>query len=121
MAAPAVILVLILVLAGLVLFWLLRWSRQRGTTAAALEGDETETLEYTVPSGQDPVVVMTALERAGFTTTLDKTGEVLRIHCPDGRDSSRERARAAISGADTSAIDHGRSLGVDTVRFHDER
>lgn len=121
MAIPVVILVLVLALAGLALFWLLRWSKQRGSAAAALEGTATETLEYAVPTGQDPVVVMTALESAGFTTTLDKTGEVVLIHCPRGRHRARDSARAAIAGADSSAIEHGRPLGVDTVRFRDER
>jgi len=120
MLAPVFILVLVVILAGVGLIWLLRWSKQRGTTAAALEGAETETLEYAVPTGQDPVVVMAALETEGFTTTLDKTGEVLLIHCPAGRDRARARARAAISQADSSALEHGRRLDVDTVRFRDE-
>jgi hypothetical protein len=121
MGAPAFILVLFLVLAGLVLFWMLRWSKERGADAAALEGPDTETLEYVVPTGQDPVVVMTALETSGFTTTLDKTGEVVLVHCPDGRDRARDRARAAISEVDSSAIEHGRPLGAGAVRFRDER
>jgi hypothetical protein len=86
-----------------------------------LERPETETLEYAVPPGQDPVVVMSALGSGGFTTRMDSSGEVLHIHCPDGREQARARARTVISEADESAIEHGRPVGHDRVRFLDER
>jgi hypothetical protein len=120
MIAPVVVLVIVIVVAGVVLFGLLRWSKQRGATAEVLEEPQTETLEYLVPTGQDPVVVTTALEAEGFTTSLDSTGEVVLIHCPTGREGARPKARAAIAAADASAIEHGQSLQVDRVVFQDE-
>lgn len=116
-----IIVVVFVALAALVLLWMLRWSKDRAATAEALESPATETLEYVVPHGQDPVVVTAALENAGFTTRIDSTGEVLHIHCPDGREQARDRARAVIAEADSSAIEHGQPLGRGRVTFLDER
>jgi hypothetical protein len=116
-----IIVVVFVALAVLVLFWMLRWSKDRAATAEELESPATETLEYVVPNGQDPVVVMAALENEGFTTRMDSTGEVLHIHCPDGREQARDRARAVIAEADSTAIEHGRSLDQGRVTFVDER
>jgi hypothetical protein len=116
-----IIVVAVVVLAAVVLFWMLRWSKDRAATAEALEGPATETLDYAVPTGQDPVVVMSALETHGFTARLDQSGEVLHIHCPDGREQARDRARAVITEADSSAIEHGQPLDHGRVRFLDER
>jgi hypothetical protein len=121
MLAPVVILVLVGVLAVAALFWMLRWSKERAATAESLESAGTETLEYPVPPGQDPVVVLTALESEGFATSLDATGEIVLIHCPDGRESARPLARAAISRADRTAIEHGQPMGAEAIRFRDER
>ena len=121
MIAPVVILVLVAVVAVLALLWLLRGSKERGATAEALESAETETLEYPVPPGQDPVVELTALESEGFATSLDATGEVVLIHCPSGREVARPLARAAISRADSTAVEHGAPMSDNAVRFRDER
>jgi hypothetical protein len=120
MIAPVAVLVLIVVALGLVLFWVLRWAKERGATAEALEDLDTETLEYVVPPGQDPVVVTSALAAEGFTTSLDSTGEVVLIHCPTGRERARPKARAAIAAADTSAVEHGQALQLGRVTFRDE-
>ena len=121
MPAPVIVLVLLVVLGGAVLFWMLRWSKARAATAVELERAEPETLEYLVPPGQDPVVVMSALETEGFTTRMDTSGELLHIHCPAGRERARARARAVISEADASAIEHGRPIDRGRVTFVDER
>jgi len=119
--APVVILVVLAVLAALGIFWMLRWSKDRAASAELLESTDTDTLEYTVPAGQDPVVLLTSLESEGFATSLDATGQIVLIHCPDGREAARPLARAAISQADTTAIAHGRPLGSGAIRFRDER
>lgn len=121
MTAPVIVLVVLVALGGLVVFWLLRWGKERAATAEELERPETETLEYLVPPGQDPVVVMSALETEGFTTRMDTSGELLHIHCPAGRERARAKARAVISEADASAIEHGRPMDHGRVTFVDER
>ena len=89
-----IIVVVFVALAVLVLFWMLRWSKDRAARPG-LESPAAETLEYVVPTGQDPVVVMSALESQGFTTRMDLSGEVLHIHCPDGRERARDEARGS--------------------------
>jgi hypothetical protein len=121
MTAPIIVVLVVAVLVGLAVFWMLRWSKERAATAGELERPSTETLEYVVPEGQDPVVVMSALESAGFTTRMDTSGEILHIHCPNGREQARARARMVISEANTSAIDHGRPLDQGRIAFLDER
>ena len=104
MLAPVVVLLVVVVLGGLVVFWMLKWGKARAATAEELEKPDTETLEYLVPGGQDPVVVMSALEAEGFTTRMDTSGEVLHIHCPNGR-SSRGPTRRPSSTAGPSTTD----------------
>lgn len=74
---------------------------------------------YVVPDGVDAAVVRTALDRAGFSSTLDIVGgeERLLIECPV---VERERAREVISGGMQSA--YARSgLTIGAVTFRDER
>jgi hypothetical protein len=81
----------------------------------------TPTLEYAVPTGEDPVFVVAALERAGYTVGVDSHGphQVVMVECPDGPDRSRTSVRAVIG----SAGDGGPRDGVPVraaVRFRDE-
>jgi len=123
MMIPVVVVLLLLVLAGVLLLAVRQWIRDRARTEAALESDRTETLEYVVPEGQDPAVVLVALEQEGFTPAADSLGRshLLRIHCPAGLERDRAQVRAVISRADSTAIEHGARIDVDPVVFEDER
>lgn len=83
----------------------------------------TPTLEYVVPTGEDPVFAVAALERAGYNVGVDSHGshELVMVECPDGPDRSRAKVRAVIESARVGARDGGVRVndGVP-VRFRDE-
>jgi hypothetical protein len=87
-----------------------------------LHEDQTPTLEYDVPNGQDPVVILAALEREGYTATVDQnhTEQRVVISCPGGLDRQRAQVRSIIASADSTTLDDaGGHVDVD-VRFRDE-
>jgi hypothetical protein len=86
-----------------------------------LHEDRTPTLEYSVPTGQDPAVILAALQSEGYTATVDPdhTQQVVLIACPGGLDRQRARVRSIIAAADVTTIDDGGPVDVD-VRFRDE-
>jgi hypothetical protein len=86
-----------------------------------LESEQTPTLEYSVPAGQDPAVILAALHGEGYTATVDPnhTQQLVLIACPGGLDSERARVRSIIAAADVTTIDDGGPVDVD-VRFRDE-
>ncbi len=119
MIIPVAVLVVVLLFVG----WLVRagWKRARldEDRHRILEVGALPTLEYVVPDGQDPIVVIAALKHAGLETTRDSdAGEQrLLIACTEG--VSRERVRAAIETADRTAIQDGAPMHRQ-VRFADE-
>ena len=119
MLAPVVIVLVVAVVAVLALFWMLRWSKERGATAEALESAGTETLEYPVPPGQDPVVVLRAGVR-GFHGEPRRHRRGRADPLPGRAEAARPLARAAIARADRTAIEHGAPLGGEAIRFRDE-
>lgn len=99
---------------------LLRALREQSIRRERIEHDlhdvHTPTLEYSVPTGQDPAPVLAALEQAGYTAGIDPHGvhQVVLVRCPDGPDAARAKVRSVIESAHT---------GVPTrteVRFSDE-
>ena len=85
-----------------------------------LHSDRVPTLEYEVPEGQDPAVVLAALHQAGYDATSDATHprQTVLIACPGGIEGEREHARAVIESADVTTPDDG--APVPAVRFRDE-
>jgi hypothetical protein len=116
---PMIVVVLIVVLvfvAGR------RWLGQRQRVADDLAAPSTATLDYRVPPGQDPVVLLAALGAEGFTaTTSPDDATLIRVACPAGPDRYRARLRAVIASVHTTAIDSGASFDVEDVRFTDEQ
>ena len=107
-----IVLVLSMVaIVGGVLYVLRDQSLAREEVEAELHDPHTATLEYSVPTGQDPVAVLAILERAGFTVGVDPHGahQVVLVKCPDGRDRDRGVVRELI----------GASLHAEVV-FRDE-
>jgi hypothetical protein len=86
-----------------------------------LHDPHTPILEYDVPTGQDPTVILAALERSGYIVTVESSHPHQRVlvACPSGIDRERARVRAVIQAASVSSMDDGVPLRVD-VRFRDE-
>jgi hypothetical protein len=99
-----------------------RWLGQRQRVADDLAAPSTATIDYRVPPGQDPVVLLTALSAEGFTaTTSPADATLIRVACPAGPDRYRAQVRAVIASVDTTAIDSGATFDVEDVRFTDEQ
>lgn len=93
----------------------------RERVEAELHDGATPTLKYVVPTGEDPVVVLAALQRAGYTAGVDSHSahQVVVVKCPDGQDRARAQVRAVIESAGVTApkVDTRRHA---EVRFSDE-
>ena len=111
MAFWMVILVALVALVALGIYVLRQQSIERERVEEELHDSRTPTLEYSVPNGQDPVHILAALERAGYTAGVDSHGahQVVMVKCPDGPDRARAKVRSLIQ----SVID-------GTPRFRDE-
>ena len=104
-------LVLAIAVGSLVLYVLRDQSLARERIEADLHDTRTPTLEYSVPTGQDPVPILAVLERAGYVAGVDSHGshQVVMVKCPDGPEHERTKVRTVIESAH-----------VGTVRFVDE-
>lgn len=121
MGALLVPIIVAAVVAVVVLVGVRRWASGHSRQADELAEPGEPTLDYLVPEGQDPVVLLTALSADGYTATTDPTNaNLIHIACPSGRDRERARARATIQSVHTTAIDHGAPFDPDQVRFVDE-
>jgi len=111
MAFWIVILVALVALGALAMYVLRQQSIEREQVEAELHDSSTPTLEYSVPNGQDPVHILAALERAGFTAGVDSHGahQIVMVKCPDGPDRARARVRSLIE-----------SVSDGSPRFRDE-
>jgi hypothetical protein len=117
------IVVALVVVAFLVaLAWALR-NRTVAETAKErrLQSDESSTLTYLVPPGQDPAVLVAALEKQGFDAAADVVGgpQRLLVGARTGR-PDREEVRSVIEGASWTTIDHAKPVDREPVRFVDE-
>jgi hypothetical protein len=117
------ILAVVLVVAILVAIGLMLRRRTDAVASRAdtLEAPDTDTLSYTLPPGQDPALVVAALERDGFTALSPVTGgrpQVL-IECPQGRDRAREPVRRALENVGSTGFE-GAPVDRNEVRFDDE-
>jgi hypothetical protein len=107
---------------GLIVLYVVRHHvKQREQVDTELSDDRAPTLEYEVPTGQDPSVILAALHKGGYTATVDPSGahQIVMVHCPAGRDRERARVRSLIESANVTAPDDGVPISVD-VRFRDE-
>jgi hypothetical protein len=111
-----------LLVVGAVAYVLREHAAKREHVDEVLHDPRTPTLEYAVPTGQDPAVILAALHREGYTATVDTQAahQIVLVKCPQGLEAQRERVRAAIESADVTTADDGIPLRVD-VRFRDER
>jgi hypothetical protein len=122
----AVAIVVGLVVLGII--WVLVSGAAAGGSAkAAARHDSpldprTETLRYQVPDPQDPVVLLTALERAGYIVHLDESAGTkhLTVVCPAGRERERARIRSVIGDNDRLGLE-GPQFNPGEVVFEDEQ
>ena len=121
MLLTLVIVLAVVALGALVLYVLREQTKQRERVDEDLREEHTPALEYVVPTGQDPAVILAALERDGYTATVDPSGahQVVLVACPAGVDRERARVRAAIESASVSTLEDGVPVQAP-VRFRDE-
>jgi hypothetical protein len=81
-----------------------------------------EVLRYDVPDGQDPVVVVSALRKAGYdpATDLVEGSTVVVVPCPGGASRERDRVREVIAGASETTLE-GPEFDPGRVTFEDEK
>jgi hypothetical protein len=117
-----IVIVLALVALGAIVLYVVRQQvRQRERIDEELGGRRSFTLEYAVPTGQDPTVILAALARSGYTATVAPRGahHHVLIACPAGVDRERAQVRATIESATVTAAEDGVPLAAE-VRFVDE-
>ena len=110
----------VLLAVGIAVNVLLRiWLRAESRREAHLRDPGTHTVAYEVPNGVDPVIVMSPLVQAGFTSGVDRVGmaECVRIEC---QESERDRVRGVLEAIPMTAYD-GSPLHAGHVVFEDER
>ena len=96
-----------------------RWAAARSQVDHDLARPGVETLDYVVPEGQDPAVVVAALQENGLEAAPD-IGAKQRVHVA-ARGHEREHVRSIIESVETSAIQDGAPVPPVVVRFEDER
>ena len=118
-----VVLVPILVVAAAAVIGVLAlrsWGHQRTALDHELSGD-AQTLDYVVPAGQDPALLISALQDDGYQAEPDpRRTNVLHIACPSGLNRERPRVRATLQSVGRTTIDAGAPLHPEPVRFADE-
>ena len=114
-------LVVLVALVALAMYVLRQQSIERERVEAELHDSGTATLEYVVPTGEDPVVVLAALERAGYTAGVDSHGahQIILVKCPGGVERCRTAVRAVIESAGMAPVREQSPLHPH-VRFRDE-
>jgi len=120
MAFWIVFLVAVVALGAMLLYVLREQSLERDRIDKELHDERTSTLEYVVPTGQDPVGILAALERAGYTAAVDSHGahQLVLVACPDGLEKHREQVRTLVSSA--TVVAPGGTPPVGGLRFRDE-
>jgi len=121
MTLAIVIVVAVLALALIVLYVVREQVKLREQVDEDLDDGSVPTLEYAVPTGQDPAVILAALHRADYTATVDPNHahQIVLIACPGGVEPERATVRSVIESASVTAPQDGVPLEVD-VRFRDE-
>ena len=122
MGALLVPLLVLVVVLGAGLLALARWGVRRERLVKELHDPATPTLTYRVAEGQDPAVVLAALESDGYVAATDPVdSRVVVIGCPAGPDRERAHVRAVIRAAGSTVLDDGAPVEPGSVRFDDER
>jgi hypothetical protein len=120
----AVLIPLIAILVVVVLLGLLAkaWTARRTARNDDLARTETVTLDYVVPTGQDPTLILAALSSEGYDAAPDPgQTQLVHIACPAGQERVRAHVRATIAGVHRTGVDDTEAhFDPGTVRFVDE-
>lgn len=93
----------------------------RRTTVHDELADRADTLDYEVPRGQDPALLVAALRQDGYDAAPDpRRTNLLHIECPSGPDRERPRVRATLESVRHTVMDTGAPVDPEPVRFADE-
>ncbi len=102
-------------------------ARTTGKVAKKAEAQDArdprvEALDYQVPDGQDPAVLISALQSEGYTADLEvrDAGRYLAIACPAGRERERARVRNVLAQNHMASIE-GPSFSPGKIAFEDEK
>ncbi len=92
---------------------------KRGDT---VEDSRVESLYYDIPTGQDPVVLVSAMTDAGYEASADNQDGVIRlvVNTPAGRDRDRAHVRQVIASAAKTSVE-GPEFEPGKVLFTDEQ
>lgn len=120
MIVIAMLVVAFLVVGLIVAFALRRWTLDEAQTEARMHTPEAHAVAYDVPVGQDPAVLLAALERAGYQAVSDMSRGVERVlvACPGEQD--RAQVRSIIEHVHSTSFE-GAEINVAHVSFEDER
>lgn len=101
MAFWIVLLLSVVAVAAGALYLVRDQSIERERVEAELHDPRTATLEFSVPTGQDPVSILAALERVGYTAGVDPHGahQVILVKCSTDLVGERRTVRAVIGSA----------------------
>lgn len=125
MGALLIPVIVIIVLTAIVLVAGRKWASREQAISDDLADPTTSTIDYSVPDGQDPVVLLTALNAEGFTATTDPARpQLLHVSCRTGLARERAHARSVIASVHQTAVESGTDseaeFDVGHVRFTDE-
>jgi hypothetical protein len=114
------VIAIVLVVGGFVLVG--RAGKKNQRHQETVENDPNA-LRYRPPAGQDPAVVVAAVRKAGFTTTLDETTggtPTVLISAHDDSAPDREQVRRIIADTDQVNFEGDAADVAPSPRFVDE-
>ncbi|HET8559912.1 MAG TPA: hypothetical protein VFL69_05295 [Marmoricola sp.] len=127
MAAGLIVIVALVVAAIIIVVVTLlsggRFLGRQGRVQEEAKTSSVDMLRYRVPEGQDPAVVLAALQKEGFEAIPDLQGsgstQDVLIPCEGGVDRHRAHVRSVIQSTDRINIEGDRTQ-IPRVRFADE-
>ena len=117
------VIIALLIVVGIIVLAGVRYLHRQARRQDEVKSTSVETLRYRVPEGQDPSLVVAALQKEGFEAIPDVQGagashDVL-IPCADGVERHRAHVRSVIQGAEQINFEGDRKQ-LPRVRFADE-
>ncbi len=110
-----------LIVLGVAVFFVVRsvGSATRGGRAVVDSGEDH--LRYVVPAGQDPPILLSALDRAGYDAAVEVVDghRQVVVRCPAGSDAERARVRSVIGSTHSTGLE-GEDFHPGEVVFVDE-
>ncbi|HEY6935104.1 MAG TPA: hypothetical protein VI452_17015 [Marmoricola sp.] len=117
------VIIALLVVVGFIVFAAVRFLHRQARHQDEVKSAPVDTLRYRVPEGQDPAIVLAALQKEGFKAIPDVQGagpshDVL-IPCPDDTERHRAHVRSIIQSTEQVNFE-GDQRQIPQVKFADE-